>query len=78
MFSLYFFINISPKEYVALPYKEENTMKYICELCGWIYDEKKGDPSQNIPPGTPFTELPEDYECPGCYCDKTTFYEYDD
>ena len=42
-------------------------MKYICELCGWIYDEKTGDPRNGIDPGTQFADLPEYYECPYCY-----------
>ena len=48
-------------------------MKYICELCGLIYDEEIGDPKQGIAPGTPYDQLPEDYECPGCYSEKTAF-----
>ena len=48
-------------------------MKYICELCGLVYDEEKGDPKRGIEPGTPFAQLPEDYECPGCYSEKAAF-----
>ena len=48
-------------------------MKYICELCGLIYDEEAGDPKQGIAPGTPYDQLPEDYECPGCHSEKTAF-----
>ena len=29
-------------------------MKYVCELCGWVYDEELGDPSNGIAPGTKF------------------------
>jgi len=53
-------------------------MKYICELCGWIYDEAKGDPNNGIEPGTKFENLPEHYECPFCYCEKEAFYPVDD
>ena len=38
-------------------------MKYICELCGHIYDEAIGDSKAGIQPGTLFRDLPEDYEC---------------
>ena len=41
-------------------------MKYVCELCGTVYDETQGNPKAGIQPGTPFSALPEDYECPGC------------
>lgn len=48
-------------------------MKYICELCGLVYDEEKGLPKNGINPGTTFAELPEDFECPGCYSERTAF-----
>jgi len=34
--------------------------KYRCTICGYIYDEEKGDPENNIPAGTRFENLPED------------------
>ena len=40
--------------------------KYICTACGYVYDLAAGDPSNGIAPGTPFTELPEDWACPVC------------
>ena len=48
-------------------------MKYVCELCGMIYDEDVGDIRHNIPAGTKFQDLPEDYECPGCYSERQAF-----
>ena len=48
-------------------------MKYICELCGWVYDEKLGDAELDIEPGTKFENLPEDFECPMCYAGKEAF-----
>jgi rubredoxin len=47
--------------------------KYICVNCGYIYDPKDGDPENGIPPGTPFEDLPEDWECPVCYVGKEQF-----
>ena len=47
--------------------------KYQCQMCGYIYDPEKGDPSRNIPPGTPFEELPEDWTCPSCGAPKAAF-----
>ncbi len=41
-------------------------MKYVCELCGTIYNEEIGDVAHGIPAGTSFDELSEYYECPGC------------
>ena len=49
-------------------------MKYICELCGLVYDKEKGYPEKGIAPGTKFQDLPEDFECPGCYSERQAFY----
>ena len=38
-------------------------MKYVCDVCGWIYDEAVGDASLGIEPGTKFEELPEEFLC---------------
>lgn len=48
-------------------------MKYVCELCGYVYDEEAGDVKGGILPGTAFAQLPEDYECPGCGYEKEAF-----
>ena len=41
-------------------------MKYICDVCGWIYDEVVGDEDLGIAAGTKFEALPEDFLCPLC------------
>ena len=41
-------------------------MKYVCDVCGWEYDEEIGDPDNGIEPGTKFEDLPESFECPLC------------
>ena len=40
--------------------------KYVCTVCGWVYDPDKGDPDGGILPGTPFEEIPYDWVCPLC------------
>ena len=52
---------------------DPNTQTYLCTGCGYIYDPKKGDPENNIPPGTPFEDLPDDWLCPICYLGKDEF-----
>jgi len=47
--------------------------KYKCIVCGYIYDEETGDPENNIPPGTKFEYLPEDWVCPVCGAPKDQF-----
>ena len=40
--------------------------KYICDACGWVYDEEAGAPDMGIAPGTKFEDLPDDFACPLC------------
>jgi rubredoxin len=47
--------------------------KYVCDVCGWIYDPEKGDPKDGIAPGTAFEDLPEDWACPVCGAEKEDF-----
>lgn len=42
------------------------TGKYVCSVCGYVYDPEKGDPTQGIAPGTPFEDLPDTWRCPRC------------
>ena len=54
--------------------KEEQKMdKYVCTVCGYIYDPEKGDPDNNIASGTPFKDIPNDWVCPVCGADKNAF-----
>ena len=46
--------------------------KFKCP-CKYTYDPEKGDPKQNIPPGTPFEELPDTWHCPRCKRPKSKF-----
>ena len=48
-------------------------MKYVCDVCGWEYDEEAGVPELNIEPGTKFEDLPEDFECLLCGVGKDNF-----
>ncbi len=53
--------------------------RYKCiasECPGYIYDPAKGDPDSGIPPGTPFSELPDDWYCPRCGAAKIEFVPY--
>ena len=52
--------------------------KYQCSVCDYIYDPEKGDPDNDIPPGTAFNDLPEDWICPVCGADKDFFEEYEE
>jgi len=47
--------------------------KWVCIPCGYVYDPEVGDPDSGIPPGTPFEKLPEEWVCPVCGVDKSSF-----
>ena len=49
--------------------------KWICTVCGYIYDPEVGDPDNGLAPGTAFEELPEDDVCPHCGVGKDAFEE---
>jgi rubredoxin len=49
--------------------------EYVCPLCGFIYDPREGDIDEGIPPGTPFEELPDEWQCPICGASKNIFFE---
>ena len=54
---------------------EKQQMKYVCDVCGWEYDEEKGYPEGGIAPGTKWEDVPEDFECPLCFVGKDQFSE---
>ncbi|MCL6557929.1 MAG: rubredoxin, partial [Firmicutes bacterium] len=47
--------------------------KYVCSVCGYVYDPEAGDPENGVPPGTPFEKLPGDWTCPVCGVGKEEF-----
>jgi rubredoxin len=47
--------------------------KYMCLLCGYIYDETLGWPEDGIAPGTPWEQVPQDWLCPECGAGKADF-----
>ncbi len=47
--------------------------KYVCTVCGYVYDPAQGDPENNIPAGTAFEDLPDDWCCPDYSADKSSF-----
>ena len=46
---------------------------YVCDVRGWEYNPAEGLPEAGIAPGTPFEELPDDFECPLCGVGKDEF-----
>ena len=60
---------IPPKDVVI----KTATGKYVCSICGYVYDPEKGDPKNGIAPGTKFEDLPKDWRCPICKNGKDKF-----
>jgi rubredoxin len=50
-------------------FEEWRPTRYICSMCNYVYDEKRGEPHRGIKPGTKFEDLPDDYVCPVCALD---------
>ncbi|MDD5764919.1 MAG: rubredoxin [Candidatus Marinimicrobia bacterium] len=47
--------------------------KYVCTVCGYVYDPKKGDPDNDVKRGTSFEDLPDGWVCPLCGAEKEDF-----
>jgi len=47
--------------------------KYVCNICGYVYDPEQGDQDGGISPGTSFADLPDDWICPICGSGKDEF-----
>lgn len=46
---------------------------WMCVVCGFIYDESKGSPDEDIPPGTLWQDVPVNWTCPECGARKDDF-----
>ncbi|MBS3777853.1 MAG: rubredoxin [Candidatus Thermoplasmatota archaeon] len=53
--------------------EEEIMDKYVCTVCGYIYDPEEGDPDNGVKPGTAFEDVPEEWVCPVCGAEKEAF-----
>jgi len=53
--------------------EESDMEKYVCVVCGWVYDPAEGDPEGGIAPGTAFEDIPDDWTCPACGVGKEHF-----
>lgn len=53
--------------------KPQAAARYVCTVCGYVYDPEKGDPDSGIAPGTRFEDIPDSWVCPVCGAEKTMF-----
>jgi rubredoxin len=47
--------------------------KWVCVICGYVYDPAEGDPDNGIDPGTAWEDVPNDWLCPICGASKDDF-----
>lgn len=47
--------------------------KWICTVCGYVYDPAQGDPANGVQPGTKFEDIPAEWVCPDCGVGKDQF-----
>jgi Fe-Mn family superoxide dismutase len=66
-------IELAVEEMTVIEKPTKNMERYVCIICGWVYDPAEGDPENGIAPGTPFDEIPEDWLCPACGVGKDYF-----
>jgi rubredoxin len=52
---------------------EKPFRKYVCLVCGWIYDEAEGCPDEGLKPGTRWEDVPLTWRCPECNATKEDF-----
>lgn len=55
-----------------------DTTKYVCTVCGYVYDPTEGDSEGNVSPGISFSDLPASWRCPDCGVAKDSFEEMRD
>ena len=53
--------------------KDIGMKAYMCVICGYIYEEEKGDPEHGIAPGTRWEDIPDNWKCPECGAMKEDF-----
>jgi len=47
--------------------------KYVCSVCGYVYNPADGDPDAGVKPNTAFEDVPDDWVCPVCGAGKDSF-----
>jgi rubredoxin len=62
-----------PYEPIIQAKEVEGMDRYVCSVCGYVYDPEQGDPDNGVAAGTKFEDLPEDWVCPVCGAGKEDF-----
>lgn len=52
---------------------DKSMQKYVCNICGYVYDPAEGDPDNDVKPGTKWEDVPASWSCPICGASKENF-----
>ena len=66
------FLVVFTKDYVE---RGMQMKKYVCNVCGYVYDPAEGDPDNGVAAGTAWEDVPEEWVCPLCSAPKEDFSE---
>jgi len=78
-FQLIIAVESNVRDAPALPVSNTTTLaeydlkKYMCLICGWVYDEATGAPDEGIAAGTKWEDVPPNWTCPECGARKEDF-----
>ena len=61
------------QEAAAAKPKVKSAARYVCSVCGYVYDPEKGHPDNGVVPGTSFEDIPDSWTCPICGAEKSQF-----
>lgn len=67
-----------PGSYGGDPGKLGDDTRLECKICWYVYDPKAGDAYWQVPPGTPFSQLPDHWTCPECDGQRDGFMVVED
>ena len=67
-----------PGSYGGDPARISDAARLECKICWYVYDPARGDDYWQIPPGTPFSRLPDHWTCPECDGGKNGFLVVED
>ncbi len=51
----------------------EEYKTFMCQVCGYVYDEAEGRIEDGLAPGTRWKDVPEEWRCPDCGVGKDDF-----
>lgn len=63
----------SPTDYPMSVTPETTYRRWMCVVCGFIYDEAEGFPEEGIAAGTRWEDIPDTWTCPDCGVTKDDF-----